>query len=84
MPRNIMCSKKWAKPDLPGSTSLRDPVCTGIWMDTMFGKPVGTTMTFRPLGSVCSVALKGRTWAEAVVVMRKRAAERASRFIPTV
>ena len=47
-----MCSKKWAKPDLPGSTSLREPVCTGICSDTMFGNPVGTTITFRPLGSV--------------------------------
>ncbi len=28
VPRNIMCSKKWAKPDLPGSTSLRLPVRT--------------------------------------------------------
>ena len=55
-----MCSKKWAKPDLPGSTSLRDPVCTGICSDTMFGKPVGTTMTFRPFGSVFSTASKGR------------------------
>ena len=34
-----MCSKKWAKPDLPGSTSLREPVCTGICSETMFGKP---------------------------------------------
>jgi hypothetical protein len=29
-PANIMCSKKWAKPDLPGSTSFREPVWTGI------------------------------------------------------
>ena len=28
VPRNIMCSKKWAKPVLPGSTSLRQPVRT--------------------------------------------------------
>src|SRR5262249_32740867 len=55
-----MCSKKWAKPDLPGSTSFRDPVCTGIWSETMFGKPVGTTMTRRPFGSVFSAAAKGR------------------------
>ncbi len=60
VPRNIMCSKKWANPDLPGSTSFREPVCTGIWSETMFGKPVGTTMTFRPFGRVFSVALKGR------------------------
>ncbi len=64
-----MCSKKCAKPDLPGSTSLREPVCTGICSETMLGKPVGTTMTFRPLGSVFSVALKGRmsplAWAKA-------------------
>ena len=59
VPRNIMCSKKWAKPDLPGSTSLREPVCTGICSETMFGKPVGTTMTFRPLGRVFSVGLEG-------------------------
>src|SRR5262245_31314889 len=55
-----MCSKKWANPDLPGSTSLREPVCTGIWIDTRFGKPVGTTITLRPFGSVRSTALKGR------------------------
>ena len=28
VPRNIMCSKKCAKPDLPSSTSLREPVAT--------------------------------------------------------
>src|SRR2546427_1317745 len=60
VPRNIMCSKKWAKPDFPGSTSLREPVCTGICTETMLGNPVGTTMTFRPLGRVLSVAVKGR------------------------
>ncbi len=54
-----MCSKKWAKPDLPGSTSLREPVCTGICSETMFGKPVGTTITRRPLASVASVAWNG-------------------------
>jgi len=26
VPRNIRCSKKCAKPDLPGSISLREPV----------------------------------------------------------
>ena len=56
-----MCSKKWAKPDLPGSTSLREPVCTGMCTETRFGNPVGTTMTFRPLGSSFSVALNGST-----------------------
>ena len=55
-----MCSKKWAKPDLPGSTSFREPVFTGIWIDTMFGKPVGTTMIFSPFGRVLSEPLKGR------------------------
>src|SRR6266540_4030882 len=55
-----MCSKKCANPDLPGSTSLREPVCTGIWRETMLGNPVGTTMTFSPLGSVFSTALNGR------------------------
>ena len=65
VPRNIMCSKKWAKPDLPGSTSFREPVFTGIWTDTMFGNPVGTTMTFSPFGSVFSAALKGRRSREA-------------------
>src|SRR5438552_7096230 len=63
VPRNIMCSKKWAKPDLPGSTSLREPVCTGIWIETMLGNPVRTTMTFRPLPSVFSVIGKGKTSA---------------------
>jgi hypothetical protein len=60
-----MCSKKWANPDLPGSTSFRDPVFTGIWIETMLGKPVGTTMTFRPFGRVFSVAWKGRMSAAA-------------------
>ncbi len=68
VPRNIMCSKKCAKPDLPGSTSFREPVWTGIWSETMFGKPVGTTMTFRPFGRVFSVALKGRMSAVAFAV----------------
>src|SRR6476646_768707 len=57
----MMCSKKWANPVFPGSTTFRDPACTGIWIETMLGNPVGTTMTFRPLGSVVSDALKGRT-----------------------
>src|SRR4249920_2594522 len=65
VPRNIRCSKKWAKPDLPGSTSLREPVWTGIWMLTRFGKPVGTTMTLRPLARVVSVARNGRTSRDA-------------------
>src|SRR6478672_9011804 len=57
----MMCSKKCANPVFPGSTSFRDPVCTGIWIETMFGNPVGTTMTLSPLGSVFSTAEKGRT-----------------------
>src|ERR1035437_7019632 len=65
VPRNIMCSKRWANPDLPGSTSFREPVFTGIWTDTIFGNPVGTTMTFSPFGSVFSAALKGRRSREA-------------------
>ncbi len=75
-----MCSKKCAKPDLPGSTSLREPVWTGICSDTMLGKPVGTTITRRPFGSVRSVASKGRmrpeglgAWAEAVTASREAA-----------
>jgi hypothetical protein len=60
-----MCSKRWANPDLPGSTSFREPVFTGIWTDTIFGNPVGTTMTFSPFGSVFSAALKGRRSREA-------------------
>jgi len=55
-----MCSKKCAKPVLPGSTSLREPVCTGICSDTRLGSPVGTTITLRPLASVFSRASKGR------------------------
>jgi hypothetical protein len=30
VPRNIMCSKKWAKPLWPGSTSWREPVRTTV------------------------------------------------------
>ena len=56
-----MCSKKCAKPDLPGSTSLREPVCTGICSETTFGKPVGTTMTRSSLASVCSEIGKVRS-----------------------
>src|SRR5687768_3040367 len=55
-----MCSKKCAKPDFPGSTSLRDPTDTAIWSDTTLAKPVGTMMTRRPLASVRSVGAKGR------------------------
>jgi hypothetical protein len=61
VPRNIRCSKKCAKPDLPGSTSLRDPAWTTIWTLTRFGNPVGTTITLRSFGSVVSVASNGRT-----------------------
>ena len=55
-----MCSKKCAKPDLPGSTSLREPVWTGICSDTRLGKPVGTTITRRPFGSVRSAGVEGK------------------------
>src|SRR5262245_15307073 len=37
-------------------------------MLTRFGKPVGTTITLRPLASVFSVALNGSTLAEAAPV----------------
>jgi hypothetical protein len=67
VPRNMRCSKKCANPDLPGSTSLREPVWTGIWIVTMLGNPVGTTMTFRPLARVVSLALKGRISCPPVV-----------------
>src|SRR5471032_2506789 len=63
-----MCSKKWAKPDLPGSTSLREPVCTGICSETIFGKPVGTMMIFKPLARVFSVALNGNKSALAALL----------------
>src|SRR5262245_9377182 len=56
-----MCSKKCAKPDLPGSTSLREPVCTGMCTETRFGNPVGTTITLRPFGSVRSAVGNGNT-----------------------
>src|SRR5262249_34584680 len=46
--------------DLPGSNSFLEPVWTGMSMLTRFGNPVGTTITLRPLGSVRSVAAKGR------------------------
>ena len=55
-----MCSKKCAKPDLPGSTSFREPVITGTCTETMFGKPVGTISTFKPFGRVFSVTWNGR------------------------
>src|SRR3954469_22909630 len=85
VPRNIRCSKKCAKPDLPGSTSLRDPVWTGIWMLTRFGKPVGTMMTLRPLLRVVSVAWNGRTsldaldWADSIEVMATATGSAATR-----
>src|SRR5206468_163373 len=63
VPRNITCSKKWAKPDLPGSISFREPVCIVVKTETTFGNPVGTMMTFRPFGSVFSVAANGRMGA---------------------
>ena len=52
----MTCSKKCAKPDFPGSGSLRDPVCIVMKTETMLGKPVGTTITFNPFGSVFSDA----------------------------
>src|SRR5262245_42539041 len=61
VPRNIKCSKKCANPDLPGSNSFRDPVCTGMSMLTRLGNPVGTTITLSPLASVRSVAANGMT-----------------------
>jgi hypothetical protein len=53
----------------------------------MFGKPVGTTITLRPLASVFSVALKGRTcdWRSLVIASeRAAAARRTLRFMPSV
>ena len=35
VPRNIKCSNRCAKPVCPGSTSLREPVCTTMWTATM-------------------------------------------------
>jgi hypothetical protein len=55
-----MCSKKWAKPDLPGSTSLRDPVSTGICSETMFGNPVSTDHKVRVLGRADCLLSAGR------------------------
>jgi len=56
-----MCSKKCAKPDLPGSTSLREPVSTGICNETMFGKPVGTTITDADTGAfIADLAVHGQ------------------------
>jgi hypothetical protein len=36
VPRNMRCSKRCANPVWPGSTSLRDPVCTTMYVATMF------------------------------------------------
>ena len=49
VPRNIMCSKKWANPLFPASTSSREPVPITIWSETMSGSPVGTTTARSPL-----------------------------------
>jgi hypothetical protein len=56
---------------------LREPVWTGIWIETMFGKPVGTTMTLRPFGRAFSCALNGRMSDWARVVMESDAADSA-------
>src|SRR5262245_56137055 len=49
VPRNIMCSKKWANPDLPGSISLREPALTTAQNATRSGYGSGTVTTLRPL-----------------------------------
>jgi hypothetical protein len=52
VPRNIMCSKKCAKPVTPGSTSSRLPVRTIDQYDTSPSDGIGTTIAFSPFDSV--------------------------------
>src|SRR5262249_17420248 len=52
--------KKMSEAGFSGSNSLREPVWTGICTETTLGKPVLTTITFKPLGKVFSVGLSGR------------------------
>ena len=47
-----MCSKKCAKPVRPGSNSSREPVRTIVQYATSPSLGIGTTMAFRPFGSV--------------------------------
>jgi hypothetical protein len=51
VPRNIMCSKKCAKPVTPSSTSSRDPVRTTVQYDTSPSLGIGTMSTESPLSS---------------------------------
>ena len=50
VPRNIMCSKKWAKPDLPGSTSSRLPVRTTVKYAANPGTGHGNDNRFKAVG----------------------------------
>jgi len=52
VPRNIMCSKKCAKPVTPCSISSRDPVRTTDQYDTRPSLGIGIMITCSPLSSV--------------------------------
>ena len=53
LPRNIMCSKKWANPVTPFSTSSRLPVRTIDQYETKPSEGIGIITTLRPLASEC-------------------------------
>ena len=64
VPRNIMCSKKWAKPDLPSSTSLRDPVRTTVQNEMTPGVFIGMLTRVSPLSRTV-VSITGKTGCSA-------------------
>src|SRR6188472_4172513 len=51
VPLNIRCSRKWARPDLPGVSSAEPTLYQIIWVTTGVRRS-GMTTTCRPLGRV--------------------------------
>src|SRR6266850_4567935 len=62
VPRNIMCSKKWANPLLPGSGSLRLPTRTRVKYAARPGESNWMSTAVRPLGSLTVSVGEGNAW----------------------
>src|SRR5690242_18637368 len=78
-----MCSKRCAKPDFPGSTSLRDPVCTTTKMVTRFGESVGMVTRRSPFGRSCWVYANGNVFTCALsTATAARARRKILQIIP--
>ena len=67
VPRNIMCSRKWAMPVRPGCSS-RLPTAYQIFMTTMGALWSGSSRARMPFFILCSVTFQGTRRAVASVL----------------